>query len=82
LSGSDIGKKAEIKAFSHQRIFGNFRFVFLTGFFQNPPIFSERVIDVPHQIIGVGIEFIVVRIAAQVRTKLFIRPADDLFSAF
>jgi hypothetical protein len=41
-------------------------------FLQYPPVFAQYVVYVPHIIIGIAVQRIVVRIAALVVTKLFI----------
>ena len=50
----------------------------MTNIFQNLSVSSEGIICVSDVIIGVSVYFIVIGIAAQVRTKLFVRREEQI----
>ncbi len=49
---------------------------------QDAIVFSQPVVDIPHQVAIVPIKTVVVGIAAIVGTKFLVRPAPDGITAF
>jgi len=77
-----VGVVFKVKSFINQFLFGEGCFFTYQRFFQNPPVFTKRIVNVPHIIIGVGVYFIIERVATHVTTELFIDPPFDKFTAF
>ena len=49
---------------------------------QDPPVFPQDVVDVPHQVVGVAVPFIMVSIPAIIGTEFFVHPPGYGFPAF
>lgn len=57
-------------------------FVIGAKLFQDPAVLPELVINIPHNVMGIGIEAVVKGVPAHIGTKLFIDPAHKGFTAF
>lgn len=65
----------KVKTFRAHFFTGCFGFSTRVQFFQYPSVFAQDVINVPHYIIAIAIELVIIIIAAKVITEFFIGPA-------
>jgi hypothetical protein len=77
-----IGVIAEIESLVNEFLFCYRGFFTLQYLFKDPPVPSQRIIDVPHIIGGVAVLLVVISVAAHIAAELFIDPAPDWFPAF
>lgn len=77
-----MGDVVEVKSLVRQFIFMQVYFALgWNKFHENPPVFAQDIVDVPHVIRGFAVQPVVVVVAAHIRTEFFIYSSSDGFSA-
>ena len=78
----DIRKKIKIKAFRHESVSCGFAFPIRIEFREDAVISAQSVVDIPHKIGTVFINFVIVGISAAVAAKFFVLASDNFVTAF
>lgn len=76
----NVGVKVKVIAFRKQFVAVQCDFAFGIQLSQDAPVFTQRMIDVAHQVTRITVVFIVEAVAALVRTETFINPPENGFA--
>lgn len=77
-----VGKIFEFKSLFDQLAPGDFTFSFRVGIQQNSAVFTQGVVNIPHDVVAVTVEAVVESAPALIGAKLLIGAAHDLIAAF
>jgi single-strand DNA-binding protein len=79
---ADIGKIIKIEPFSGQCRARGAGFQTRIERGQYPMVAPQTIVDVPHEIVGVAVDFVVVSVAARITAKFLVFPAHNAVRAF
>jgi len=77
-----VGKIFEFKSPFDQLASGDFSFSFRVGIQQNSAVFTQGVVNIPHNVVAVAVKAIVKCTPALIGTEFLIGTAHDLVAAF